>query len=141
MQTVYFKKLVEDAKIPEFQSENAVGADLHSVEDVIIEAGSFRSVKTGLATEFPPNLEMQVRGRSGLAFKNGVMGFFGTIDGDYRGEIGVLLFNLGNEDFKVSKGDRIGQIVMNEVPICNFKVKKELSETDRGTGGFGSTGK
>ncbi len=141
MQKVYFKKLVEEAKIPEYKTENAVGADIYSVEDVIIKAGERAIISTGLASEFAGNLEVQIRGRSGLAFNNNVVAFNGTIDGDFSGEWKVLLWNFGKEDFKVSKGDRIAQMIVNEIPLIDFKIVTELKETDRGTGGFGSTGK
>lgn len=144
MQTVYVKKLNEDAKIPEYMSENAVGADVTSIENVIIQVGKVKLVKTGLATEIPNNLEIQVRSRSGLAAKNGVfvLNSPGTIDPDYTGEIGVILANFGEKDFEVKKGDRIAQLVISEKPLVQFKEKiGDLKETERGSSGFGHTGK
>mgnify|MGYP000909206009 FL=1 len=143
MQTVYVKKLNEDAKIPEYMSENAVGADVTSIENVIIPVGKVKLVKTGLAPEIPNNLEIQVRSRSGLAAKNGVfvLNSPGTIDPDYTGEIGVILANFGEKDFEVKKGDRIAQLVISEKPLAQFKEKiGDLKETERGSGGFGHTG-
>lgn len=143
MQTVYVKKLNEDAKIPEYMSENAVGADVNSIENVIIPVGKVKLVKTGLAPEIPNNLEIQVRSRSGLAAKNGVfvLNSPGTIDPDYTGEIGVILANFGEKDFEVKKGDRIAQLVISEKPLAQFKEKiGDLKETERGSGGFGHTG-
>lgn len=140
MQTIKFKRLHPEAKLPEYKTENAVGADVYSVEDVTIEAGKVAIIKTGWATEFDPNLEIQIRGRSGLASK-GIFTHLGSLDSDFRGEIGVILYNTTSESFDVKKGDRIGQFVVAESPVVDFKVVKELSETDRGTGGFGSTGK
>jgi len=143
MQTVYVKKLNEDAKIPEYMSENAVGADVTSIENVIVPVGKVKLVKTGLAPEIPNNLEIQVRSRSGLAAKNGVfvLNSPGTIDPDYTGEIGVILANFGEKDFEVKKGDRIAQLVISEKPLAQFKEKiGDLKETERGSGGFGHTG-
>jgi dUTP pyrophosphatase len=143
MQTVYVKKLNEDAKIPEYMSENAVGADVTSIENVIVPVGKIKLVKTGLAPEIPNNLEIQVRSRSGLAAKNGVfvLNSPGTIDPDYTGEIGVILANFGEKDFEVKKGDRIAQLVISEKPLAQFKEKiGDLKETERGSGGFGHTG-
>jgi len=143
MQTVYVKKLNEDAKIPKYMSENAVGADVTSIENVIIPVGKVKLVKTGLAPEIPNNLEIQVRSRSGLAAKNGVfvLNSPGTIDPDYTGEIGVILANFGEKDFEVKKGDRIAQLVISEKPLAQFKEKiGDLKETERGSGGFGHTG-
>jgi dUTP pyrophosphatase len=143
MQIVYLKKLNEDAKIPEYMSENAVGADVTSIENVIVPVGKIKLVKTGLAPEIPNNLEIQVRSRSGLAAKNGVfvLNSPGTIDPDYTGEIGVILANFGEKDFEVKKGDRIAQLVISEKPLAQFKEKiGDLKETERGSGGFGHTG-
>jgi len=143
MQIVYLKKLNEDAKIPKYMSENAVGADVTSIENVIIPVGKVKLVKTGLAPEIPNNLEIQVRSRSGLAAKNGVfvLNSPGTIDPDYTGEIGVILANFGEKDFEVKKGDRIAQLVISEKPLAQFKEKiGDLKETERGSGGFGHTG-
>jgi dUTP pyrophosphatase len=143
MSQVKFTKLHPDAKPPMYQTDQSVGADLTSVEDVDIEPGQFRLVKTGIAVELPRAIEMQIRPRSGLAFKHGVtvLNAPGTIDSDYRGEVGVLLINHGTTTFRVSKGDRIAQAVLAKAILTNYKYAKELSSTDRGAGGFGSTGR
>lgn len=140
---VRFVKLHPDAKAPVFQTDGSVGADLVSVEDVDIAPGKFRLVKTGLQVALPRGVEMQIRPRSGLAFKHGVtvLNTPGTIDSDYRGEVGVLLVNHGETSFTVSKGDRIAQAVLNKVVLANYKEARELPGTDRGEGGFGSTGR
>lgn len=140
---VRFVKLHPDAKAPVFQTDGSVGADLVSVEDVDIAPGKFRLVKTGLQVALPRGVEMQIRPRSGLAFKHGVtvLNTPGTIDSDYRGEVGVLLVNHGETSFAVSKGDRIAQAVLNKVVLANYKEARELPGTDRGEGGFGSTGR
>ena len=136
------KKLNENATIPAYQSDGASGFDLHSSESLEIESGGFCAVKTGLAFEIPKGYEIQVRPRSGLAFKNGisVLNTPGTIDSDYRGEVMVILFNFGKEVFKISKGDRIAQAVLSQIFVANLVVSDELDSTIRGEKGFGSTG-
>lgn len=136
------KKLNENATIPAYQSDGASGFDLHSAESTEILPGGFCAVKTGLAFEIPRGFEIQVRPRSGLAFKNGVsvLNTPGTIDSDYRGEVMVILFNFGKETFKIKKGDRIAQAVLAQVFLADFSVSDELDSTARGERGFGSTG-
>ena len=137
------KKLTPDAIIPAYQTELAAGFDLHSVEDYVLKRGKRKLIKTGLAFEIEPGYEVQIRPRSGLAYKHGitVLNTPGTIDADYRGEIMVLLINLGEEDFEIKKGERIAQAVIAPVIQAEFVEVDELSETKRGKGGFGSTGK
>jgi dUTP pyrophosphatase len=137
------KKLNPDAIIPAYQSEEAAGFDLHSIEDVILKPGERKLIKTGLAFEIEKGFEIQIRPRSGLAYKHGitVLNSPGTIDSDYRGEIKVLLINLGNESFEIKKGERIAQAVVAPVVQVKFEEVETLSDTKRGSGGFGSTGK
>ena len=137
------KKLSPDAIIPAYQTELAAGFDLHSIEDYVLKRGERKLIKTGLAFEIEPGYEVQIRPRSGLAFKHGitVLNTPGTIDADYRGEIMVLLINLGEEDFEIKKGDRIAQAVIAPVIQAEFEEVDKLSVTKRGKGGFGSTGK
>lgn len=137
---VNIKKLNEDAVIPQYQTEGAAGFDLHASHSVIIPVGEHRLIKTGIAVELPPHFEMQIRSRSGLALKHGIQAHFGTVDHDFRGEIGVILFNFGVQPFKVGKDDRIAQAVINKFEKAQFSVVTELSETSRGNGGFGSSG-
>lgn len=136
-------KLDEGAKLPSRKHENDAGADLFSNQDVIIPSGETRAVGTGNYFSIPKGFEVQIRSRSGLALKNSVfvLNSPGTIDSGYIGEIGIILHNAGKEDFIVSKGDRIAQAVIAPVCLLNFKVVDELENTERGTGGFGSTGK
>jgi len=143
MQTVYFKKLNEDARIPEYQTENSVGIDFHSVENGSIDVGKFKVIGTGLAVQMTGNLELQVRSRSGLAAKSGVfiMNGIGTIDPDYRGEIKLILLNMGERTFTFKKGDRLAQGVFSEKPLIDIQEVDDLEETERGDGGLGSTGK
>lgn len=140
---VKFLRLHPDAKPPMYQTDQSVGADLTSVDDLEINPGEFKLVKTGISVELPRGIEMQIRPRSGLAFKHGVtvLNAPGTIDSDYRGEIGVLLINHGNDVFKVNKGDRVAQAVLAKAVLMNYKLAKSLESTDRGAGGFGSTGR
>ena len=137
------KKLNKLAQIPEYQTQEAAGFDLHSVEDIIIKPNERKLIGSGLAFDIPKGYEIQIRPRSGLAYKHGitVLNSPGTIDSDYRGEIKVLLINHSNEDFEIKVGERIAQAVIQEVIQTTFQEIEELSQTDRGAGGFGSTGK
>ena len=140
---VKVKILNPDAIVPKYQTEEAAGFDLPSIEEKTIKAGERDVIKTGLAVALPKGYELQVRPRSGLALKNGitVLNTPGTVDSDYRGELMVILLNTSNEDFAVKKGDRIAQAVIKEILQADFAVVDELDSTERGTGGFGSTGK
>lgn len=140
---VKVKILNPDAIVPKYQTEEAAGFDLHSIEEKTIKAGERDVIKTGLAVALPKGYELQVRPRSGLALKNGitVLNTPGTVDSDYRGELMVILLNTSNEDFAVKKGNRIAQAVIKEILQADFAVVDELDSTERGTGGFGSTGK
>lgn len=131
---------------PAYQSAAASGMDLTAAieEDkpVTLRPGERKLIPTGLAMEIPPGFEAQVRPRSGLALKNGVtvLNSPGTIDADYRGEVSVVLINHGNEDFKVVRGSRIAQLVIAPVMLLEVLVVDRLSTTERGGGGYGSTG-
>ena len=139
---VKIKQLHPDAKIPQYQTLGAAGFDLHAIEDYKLSAGERVLVKTGLAFELQIGFELQIRPRSGLALKNGisVLNAPGTIDSDYRGEVGVLLINHSKEDFAIKKGDRIAQGVVARYERVEFEVCEELGESARGAGGFGSSG-
>lgn len=139
-------KLHTDNKIflPEIMSKGAVGADLRACIDdsVVIRPMETAIIGTGISVELPEGYEAQIRPRSGLAFKNGitVLNTPGTIDPDYRGEIKVILINLGKVDFIVENGMRIAQMIINKVEIPVFQIETELTHTERGHGGFGHTG-
>ena len=137
------KKLSSDAVIPAYQTKEAAGFDLHSIEETVINPGERKLIGTGLAFEIEFGYEVQIRPRSGLAYKHGitVLNSPGTIDSDYRGEIKVLLINHGNEPFEIKKGERIAQAVIAPVVQAKIVEVEELSDTQRGAGGFGSTGK
>jgi dUTP pyrophosphatase len=128
--------------MPRKHSELAAGLDLVAAADVALEPGAVAKVPTGVAIALPPGFEGQVRPRSGLAFKHGitVLNAPGTIDADYRGEIGVLLIHHGTEPFVLKRGDRCAQLVVARCESVAFEVVADLAVTGRGAGGFGSTG-
>lgn len=129
--------------LPRYITDGSAGLDLSAVSDGVIKKGEIKLLPTGIYMEIPKGYEAQVRPRSGLALKYGitVLNSPGTIDSDYRGEVGVILANFGKDDFEYKKGDRIAQIVFNRVVRANFVVVDELTETERGDGGFGHSGK
>ena len=129
--------------LPSYETIGSAGCDVRSSHSAMINPGGRLLVKTGLYVEIPIGYEIQVRPRSGLAFSKGitVINSPGTIDADYRGEIGVILINHGHEQVILEKGERIGQLVLNKVEQINWESVLVLSDTTRGTGGFGSTGK
>ena len=134
------KIVLENIEIPSYANEDDSGVDLYSKEDVVIPAGSKGFlVKTGIRVELEKGYELQIRPKSGNSIKTPLRVILGTVDAGYRGEVGVIIDNLSNEDFKLSKDKAIAQAVLNYVPKINFKVVNELSNTDRGEGGFGSS--
>jgi dUTP pyrophosphatase len=136
------KKLSNDAIMPQYAHAGDAGMDLFSNHRVEIRPNEHVLVKTGISIELPPNTEAQVRPRSGLALKHGisVLNTPGTIDEGYRGEVGVILINHGKEIFVVEKGAKIAQMVLKPVIRAEIKEVSDLSDTPRGSGGFGSTG-
>jgi dUTP pyrophosphatase len=132
--------------LPAYESAHAAGMDLRAAvpadEPVILRPGDRQAVPTGLAMAIPPGFEGQVRPRSGLAFRHGVtcLNSPGTVDADYRGEVKVILINLGAEDFTIRRGDRIAQLLIAPVSQASWREVESLGETARGEGGFGSTG-
>ncbi|HOW50545.1 MAG TPA: dUTP diphosphatase [bacterium] len=129
--------------LPAYQTAGSSGADVRASVDTLIPAHGWAAVPTGLFCEIPPGWELQVRSRSGLALKEGifVLNSPGTVDSDYRGEIKVILANLSDKEFTVKAGDRIAQLVLAKVETAHFTAAETLSDTDRGAGGFGHTGK
>lgn len=134
--------LSPDATLPEYASAGAAGMDLRSTAEVELQPGQRKLVPTGIKAAIPEGFEGQVRPRSGLAIKQGLsmVNSPGTIDSDYRGEIGVILINHGQDVVKLSKGERIGQLVICPVYRAEWQVVGELDDTRRGEDGFGSTG-
>ena len=131
--------------LPAYQTSGAAGADIRAMlegKDLVIHPGERVLVPTGLAMEIPPGFEIQVRPRSGLSFKTGLMVLNspGTIDSDYRGEVKIILGNLGQQDEIIKHGDRIAQLVLAACLQATFKEETTLNATERGVGGFGHTG-
>ena len=141
---VQLKRLPHGAglPLPAYATSGAAGMDVVSAEDVTIAPGARHAVATGLALAIPQGYEVQVRPRSGLALKHGITvpNTPGTIDSDYRGELKVILINHGTEPFAIQRGDRIAQLVLAPVVQAMWEEVAELDATDRGEGGFGSTG-
>ncbi|QIQ87870.1 dUTP diphosphatase [Erythrobacter sp.] len=132
----------EGLDLPAYATPGAAGMDVVSAEDVTIAPGARHPVATGLALAIPAGYEIQVRPRSGLAFKHGITvpNTPGTIDSDYRGELKILLINHGTEPFAIARGDRVAQLVLAPVVQAAWREVEELDATERGEGGFGSTG-
>ena len=128
--------------LPEYTTSGAAGMDICAAESLNLRVGRRHAVATGFAFAIPDGYEVQVRPRSGLALKNGItcLNTPGTIDSDYRGEVKVILANLGEDDFMINKGDRIAQLVVAPVTKAAMVEVESIDETTRGTGGFGSTG-
>jgi len=129
--------------LPQYATKHAAGLDVCAAEELVLEPGQRHALATGFAIEIPHGYEVQVRPRSGLALKHGItcLNTPGTIDSDYRGEVKVILANLGGEAFKIRRGERIAQLVPAPVLQANFVEVEALAETARGAGGFGSTGR
>lgn len=139
---LYVEIIDNDAKLPFYAHEGDAGMDLYSVDETVILPGDRTLIHTGIKIQLPPNTEAQIRPRSGLALKNGitVLNTPGTIDEGYRGEIGIIVINHGTEEFKVTKGMKIAQMVIKPVLRVEIKQVDELTDSERGEGGFGSTG-
>ena len=139
-------KIINKSKneIPKYQTENSAGVDIRASldEDLVLKAGEFKLVSTGIYLEIPSSYEVQIRARSGLSIKHGIglVNGIGTIDSDYRGEIKVPLINFSKEDFTIENGMRIAQMVLSKYEKINFEEVDELSDSERQDGGFGSTG-
>ena len=144
MTILQIKKLYPDAQLPEYQTQGSAGLDLQAYikEPIILKPGEIILVPTGLAIALQEGYEAQIRPRSGLALKNGitVLNSPGTIDADYRGEICVILINHSKQDFTITCGLRIAQMVISQYAFASIVEVEELSATNRGAGGFGSTG-
>lgn len=140
---ISIQRLNPTAQLPIYAHPGDAGADVTAVEDCVIPGGKWLAVPTGLAAEIPIGYEIQVRPRSGLAFKKGVtvLNAPGTIDAGYRGEIKVILINHGQDPFEIKAGDKIAQLVVATVTFGTFQEATTLNDSQRGTGGFGSTGR
>eukprot|EP01033_Poteriospumella_lacustris_P013951 gene13951-9968_t len=134
------KKLSEFAVLPSRGSKYAAGFDLSSAYDIVVPARGKAIVKTDLAIAIPPNTYARIAPRSGLAAKNFIDVGAGVVDYDYRGNVGVVLFNHAEQDFAISRGDRIAQLILERICMADMEEVEELPDTERGAGGFGSTG-
>ena len=132
----------EGLALPAYATAGAAGMDVLAAEDVLLAPGARHAVATGFAMAIPEGFEIQVRPRSGLALKHGISlpNTPGTIDSDYRGELKIIMINLGDSDFAIARGDRIAQLVLAPVVLADWTEVDALDETTRGSGGFGSTG-
>ncbi len=141
---IYKEPGTEDIPLPEYQTEDSAGMDLHAVinEDIILMPGERKLIPTGIRIALPQGYEAQIRPRSGLAIKHGIgmPNSPGTIDSDYRGEICVILINWGQEPFQIKRGDRIAQMIVAPVSRVQWIPVTELPTSNRGPGGFGHTG-
>ena len=144
MTEVLIKRLSKNIELPKYETNGSSGMDLSAniEKQIKIEPGKTSIIPTGISVSIPKNFEIQIRSRSGLAAKSqiSVLNSPGTIDADYRGELKVILINLGNKTFVVERGTRIAQMVLCPIVKAKFKEVDSLDDTDRGTGGFGSTG-
>ena len=144
--TVHITQLknAEGLPVPHYQTEHSAGVDLYAAVEgeVVLDAGTWKLIPTGIAVAIPEGHEGQVRPRSGLSLKHGIgmLNAPGTIDADYRGEIGILLFNFSDKPFMISRGDRIAQLVFARYEKARFVTVDTLAGTARGAGGFGHTG-
>ncbi len=142
--TLKFKRLPNgaDLELPHYQTAGSAGMDVRAAADLTLEVGQTKLVPTGFAMEIPPGTEVQLRPRSGLALKHSLtmLNSPATIDSDYRGEVGVILTNLGQQPFEIKRGDRIAQMVVARVEHAEIIEVDELGDSDRGAGGFGHTG-
>lgn len=142
---IKFKKLKPAAILPEFKTGGAAGADLAACleESITLKPMERKIIPLGFSMEIPEGYEAQIRARSGLSIKHGValVNGIGTIDADYRGEVGVILMNFGEQDFEITPQMRIAQMVFAKFETPEFEICDQLSETSRGEGGYGSTGK
>lgn len=140
METLLIKRLSDNATIPTRGSPLSAGYDLYAAEPTVVKARGKGIVKTGLAIKCPEMTYGRIAPRSGLAWKKHIDVGAGVIDADYRGEVGVVLFNHGDQDLEVAKGDRVAQLILEKILMAPIKEVHELDETERGAGGFGSTG-
>lgn len=137
---VMFKRTHPEAKIPVYATDGSAACDFYSIEDIMLNPGETRKIRTGIAIEIPVDYFLKMEGRSGLSSK-GIVKTAGVVDSDYRGEIHIILFNSSKEAFKIEKGDRVAQGIFMRINQAHFHEVQELSETERGTGGFESTGR
>ncbi len=137
---VNVKKINPDAKLPQYTIKGDAAMELYSVEDVLLNAGDIIACQTGIAMAIPEGFVGLIWDKSGIAVKGGLKTMGGVIDSNYRGEIGVIIRNLSKKDYKINKGDKIAQMLIQKVECPIIEKVQELDDTERGEGGFGSTG-
>ena len=145
MKELKIKIVSRSGQVPSYETEGSAGADLRAwlpEGPITLQPGERRLIPTGLFVELPPGIEAQIRARSGLSIKHGItmINGVGTVDSDYRGEWNVPLVNLGQEAYTIQDGDRIAQMILARYEQADFRLTEEINETERGAGGFGSTG-
>lgn len=138
--TIRVKALREGARLPQRATPLAAGADLHCLNDIFLGSGERMLVPTGISVEIPVGYYGRIAPRSGLAVRHGIDTLAGVVDSDYRGEVNVLLINLGAEGVTLNAGDRIAQLIIEQAAPADYQWSEVLDQTDRGEGGFGSTG-
>jgi dUTP pyrophosphatase len=139
---VLFKKLDNRAVLPTKNKDSDTGYDVYSIDDFVIPANGSATVKCGLQVAYiTPGYWFSVRSRSGLAFKSDIVGFDGTIDNEYRGELGIKLFNFSNKDYTIKWGERVIQIAIHKNIESEIEFTEEIDRTERGSNGFGSSGR
>jgi dUTP pyrophosphatase len=138
---IKIKKLHVDAKVPNYAHFDDAGFDLFSIENIILKKGERAMIPTGIAMEIPEGYVGLVWDKSGLAMKHGIKTIGGVVDSAYRGEVIVGVMNLGKEDYTFEKGHKVAQMIIQKKEFVDFEEAEELSDTSRGIGGFGSTGK
>lgn len=141
MITIKIKKLRPDAKLPAYAHAGDVGLDIYSIENRIIPAGEKQIIKTGISIEFSKGYAVLVWDRSGLAARNSITSIGGVFDPGYRGEYNIILLNAGKKSYKIKKGDKIAQLLVQKVEKVKIVETKKLEKSKRGAGGFGSTGR
>ena len=137
---IKIKKINSEARVPEYAHKNDAGMDLFSVERIVLLPGEMKICKTGIAMKIPDGFVGLIWDKSGIASRFSIKTMGGVIDSGYRGEVGVILKNLSDEKYEINKGDKIAQMLIQEVKCPTIEEVDELDETDRGDGGFGSTG-
>lgn len=137
---IKFQKISDEAIMPHYAHQGDAGLDIFSAEETVVKAGERKNIKTGIKMELPEGFVGLVWDKSGLALKNGIKTMAGVIDSGYRGEIEIVLVNLSDQNFKIEKGQKIAQMLVQKIEQAEIEEAQELSETKRGDGGFGSTG-
>ncbi|XLQ19794.1 MAG: dUTP diphosphatase [Candidatus Moraniibacteriota bacterium] len=137
---IKIKKINPEAKLPQYTIEGDAAMELYSIEDIVLSPGDIVACQTGISMAIPDGFVGLIWDKSGIAFKGGLKTMGGVIDSNYRGEIGVIIRNLSKKDYKINKGDKIAQMLIQRVECPIIEEVDELDETQRGDGGFGSTG-